>query len=163
MLVTMPVVRAILGFLAYVCAGGVFAAAGDVYAFSLALGATALSSDTQAQIVSSDAQIVGSPASPAYPLKASSNNRYLVDQNNVPFLVVGDAPQTLIANLSEADATRYMANRAQYGINALWINLLCNYSDGCKKTPAPSTAFRPLPLSVICYRQTPFIFAVWTT
>jgi hypothetical protein len=143
MLVTMPVVRAILGFLAYVCAGGVFAAAGDVYAFSLALGATALSSDTQAQIVSSDAQIVGSPASPAYPLKASSNNRYLVDQNNVPFLVVGDAPQTLIANLSEADATKYMANRAQYGINALWINLLCNYSDGCKKDASTFDSISP--------------------
>ena len=70
---------------------------------------------------------------PVYPLKVSSNNRYLVDQNNVPFLMVGDAPQTLIANLSQIDAATYMANRAQYGINTLWINLLCNYSDGCNK------------------------------
>ena len=63
----------------------------------------------------------------------SANNRYLVDQNNVPFLMVGDAPQTLIANLSETEAAGYMANRRSYGINTLWINLLCNYSDGCNK------------------------------
>ena len=158
----MPVIRAIL-LLAYVYAGSVFAAAGNVYTFSLALEIMALSSNTQAQIVSSDAQIVGSQASPAYPLKASSNNRYLVDQNNVPFLVVGDAPQTLIANLSETDAAKYMANRAQYGINALWINLLCNYSDGCKKDASTFDSISPFTVSVICHRQTPFIFAVWTT
>jgi Protein of unknown function (DUF4038)/Putative collagen-binding domain of a collagenase len=81
-------------------------------------------------------------ATPVYPLKASSNNRYLVDQNNAPFLMVGDAPQTLIANLSEMDADRYMANRARYGINTLWINLLCNYSDGCNKD---ATTFDGIP------------------
>ena len=70
---------------------------------------------------------------PVYPLKASSNNRYLVDQNNVPFLMIGDAPQTLIANLSRSEAAEYISNRSRYGINTLWINLLCNYSDGCNK------------------------------
>src|SRR5262245_49378572 len=33
--------------------------------------------------------VVGSHTSPAHPLKASANNRYLVDQNDVPFLIVG--------------------------------------------------------------------------
>ena len=32
------------------------------------------------------------PRTPVYPLKASANNRYLVDQNNVPFMIVGDSP-----------------------------------------------------------------------
>jgi Protein of unknown function (DUF4038) len=86
-----------------------------------------------AQKVPTDIGILGSPDGPIYPLKASGNNRYLVDQNNVPFLMVGDAPQTLIANLSQAEAATYMANRRTYGINTLWINLLCNFSDGCKK------------------------------
>jgi Protein of unknown function (DUF4038)/Putative collagen-binding domain of a collagenase len=72
-------------------------------------------------------------AQTAYPLKTSSNNRYLTDQDNVPFLMVGDAPQTLIANLSRADAETYMTNRLRYGINTLWVNLLCNFSDGCNK------------------------------
>src|SRR5262249_51615109 len=74
-----------------------------------------------------------SPAKPAYPLKASANNRYLLDQDNEPFLMIGDAPQTLIANLSQAEAAAYMANRRTYGINTLWINLLCNFSDECNK------------------------------
>ena len=73
------------------------------------------------------------PAAPTYPLKVSSNNRFLVDQRNVPFLMVGDAPQTLIANLSERNAESFMTNRLSYGINTLWINLLCNSSDGCNK------------------------------
>ena len=32
-------------------------------------------------------------SAPAFPLKASENNRYLVEQNNTPFLMIGDAPQ----------------------------------------------------------------------
>jgi hypothetical protein len=47
--------------------------------------------------------------------------------------MVGDAPQTIVANLSVAEAATYMANRQEYGINTLWINLLCNFSDGCNK------------------------------
>jgi hypothetical protein len=73
-----------------------------------------------------------SDASPMYPLKASANNRYLVDQHDVPFLMIGDSPQALIGNLSETEAATFIANRQAYGINALWINLLCNDSTGCK-------------------------------
>ena len=71
-------------------------------------------------------------ARPAYPLRASANNRYLVDQNNMPFLIIGDFPQGLIGNLSQAEAATFIANRQAYGINALWINLLCNDSTFCK-------------------------------
>lgn len=66
----------------------------------------------------------------AYPLKASANGRYLVDQNNTPFLIVGDAPQALIVNLSEDDAEMYFANRQAAGFNTVWINLLCNEYTG---------------------------------
>jgi len=72
-----------------------------------------------------------------------SNRRYLVDQDNIPFLMVGDAPQTLIANLSVAEAEIYMANRQKYGINTLWINLLCNYSDGCNKDASTFDGIAP--------------------
>jgi hypothetical protein len=67
----------------------------------------------------------------AYPLKASANGRYLVDQKNRPFLLIGDAPQGLMVNLSEANADYYFANREARGFNALWINLLCaEYTGG---------------------------------
>jgi|SRR5579862_9515588 len=70
-------------------------------------------------------------ASPAFPLKPGANNRYLVDQNNVPFFMVGDSPQAMIGNLSEDDAAYFVADRAQYGINALWVNLLCDAYTAC--------------------------------
>jgi hypothetical protein len=73
--------------------------------------------------------ILGSPDGPVYPLRASANNRSLVDQNNTPFLMVGDSPQHLITNLSQQEAVAFMANRRGYGINTLWINLLCIFTE----------------------------------
>ena len=61
-----------------------------------------------------------------YPLKGSPNGRYLVDQRNVPFMIVGDSPQSLIVNVSLRDAATYLANRRAAGFNAIWVNLLCN-------------------------------------
>ena len=59
-----------------------------------------------------------------YPLSPDPGNRYLVDQNGTPFLMVGDSPQSLIVNLSEADADFYLADRQKAGFNTLWIDLL---------------------------------------
>jgi hypothetical protein len=74
---------------------------------------------------------ISSPAAPAYPVKKSANNRYLVDQNNVPFLIVGDSPQALIVNLTEAEGASFFADRAALGFNTMWINLLCaTYTGG---------------------------------
>jgi hypothetical protein len=39
-------------------------------------------------------------ATTAYPLKPSANGRYLLDSNNVAFLVIGDAPHSILANLN---------------------------------------------------------------
>lgn len=85
----------------------------------------ALTPRAAAQRIPSDSEAIASPVGPVYPLSASANGRYLIAQSGVPFLIVGDFPQNLIANLSEAEAATYMANRRTYGINALWINLLC--------------------------------------
>ena len=71
-------------------------------------------------------------ASYRYPVKVSSTNpRILVDQNNVPFLMVGDSPHSLIVNLSSADAATYLADRAAQGFNSLWVEMLCvKYTGG---------------------------------
>lgn len=68
---------------------------------------------------------------PAFPLKPSANNRYLVDQNNTPFMIVGDSPQAMVGNLSLAQAKHFMDNRVTYGVNALWVNLLCDSYTAC--------------------------------
>ena len=52
------------------------------------------------------------PGTVAYPLKASANGRYLVDQNNVPFPIVGDSPQSLIGNLSVVQAATWTIGHA---------------------------------------------------
>src|SRR6266513_937351 len=68
---------------------------------------------------------------PVYPLKQSANGRYLVDQNNAPYLILGDSPQALIVNLTTNEAAAFFADRAAHGFNTLWINLLCaNYTGG---------------------------------
>jgi hypothetical protein len=66
----------------------------------------------------------------AYPVKVGPTGRYLVDQNGRPFLMAGDAPQSLIVNLSETDADFYFADRQAHGFNTVWINLLCDTYTG---------------------------------
>ena len=55
----------------------------------------------------------------------SANGRYLVDQNNVPFLMTGDSPQAIIADLSLTEAATYLADRKARGFNTLWVDLMC--------------------------------------
>jgi hypothetical protein len=44
---------------------------------------------------------------------------------------LGDSPQALFVNLSEAEAESFFADRAEHGFNTLWINLLCaTYTGG---------------------------------
>jgi uncharacterized protein DUF4038/collagenase-like protein with putative collagen-binding domain len=68
---------------------------------------------------------------PAHPLKADPTGRYLIDQNNVPFMMIGDSPQSLIGDVSLADAAIYFANRKANGFNTVWINLLCRAYTHC--------------------------------
>ena len=72
-----------------------------------------------------------STSSTAYPLKVSANGRYLVDRDDVPFLMIGDSPQALTVNLSEAEADAFFADRQAAGFNLVWVNLLCaTYTGG---------------------------------
>ena len=80
---------------------------------------------TQAQSGDGGKGSSGGPlAVPTFPIKASANHRYLVDQNEVPFVLIGDSPQSMFANISAEDARRYIADRASHGITALWCDLL---------------------------------------
>ncbi len=104
--------------------------------------------------------IPGSPA-PVYPLKASGNNRHLVDQNNTPFLMVGDSPQFLITNLSQKEAAVFVANRRSYGINTLWINLLCIFTEpSCNKEAKTFDGIVPFLVPATLQHPTLRIFSV---
>jgi Protein of unknown function (DUF4038)/Putative collagen-binding domain of a collagenase len=66
-------------------------------------------------------------AAVAYPIKASSNNRYLVDQNNHPFLLVGDAAWNLFMEVpvtGSNSANTYFAARKAMGFNSVMSSIL---------------------------------------
>ena len=69
-------------------------------------------------------QKVSKASVPSYPVKVSANGRYLVDQNNAPFLIAGDNPHALVTMISTADAARYFDDRQARGFNAMWIDVL---------------------------------------
>lgn len=77
------------------------------------------------------AHLASAAGAPVYPVKPGPDGRYLVDQNNTPFLLIGDSPQALIVNISEAEADAFFTDRSAHGFNTVWINLLCaTYTGG---------------------------------
>jgi len=63
-------------------------------------------------------------STPAFPLKLSADQRYLVDQNGQPFLAIGDSPWSLIVEPTPAQVDLYLDDRAAKGFNLLLVNLL---------------------------------------
>jgi Protein of unknown function (DUF4038)/Putative collagen-binding domain of a collagenase len=57
-------------------------------------------------------------------LAVSSNHRHLVDADNNPFLLQGDAAWSLLVTLSKVDASAYLQNRREKGFNAILVNLI---------------------------------------
>ncbi|MFL5623630.1 MAG: DUF4038 domain-containing protein [Gemmatimonadaceae bacterium] len=80
---------------------------------------------SQSRLAAATAATPTTRIAPAFPLKIGPTGRYLVDQKNVPFLVIGDSPQALTMGVSVPDAEKYLADRKAAGYNALWVNLLC--------------------------------------
>ncbi|MEY4579688.1 MAG: hypothetical protein RL701_4391 [Pseudomonadota bacterium] len=76
-------------------------------------------------------------------LKVSENRRYLLDGRGRPFLIAGDAPQALLANLSVDDAREYFASRKAHGFNTLWINLLCDIETAGRSDASTLDAIQP--------------------
>src|SRR6266404_5168613 len=59
-----------------------------------------------------------------FPLTISADRRRLLDADGRPFLIQGDAAWSLIANLTYADAVRYLDDRRAKGFNTLIVNLV---------------------------------------
>ena len=57
-------------------------------------------------------------------MKLAPGQRYLVDQKDAPFLMVGEAAWSLLVSLSEPDAERYLATRAAQRFNSVLVNLI---------------------------------------
>ena len=61
---------------------------------------------------------------PAFPVRPAHAARHLVDAEERPFLLAGDAAWSLIADLPLADAHFYLESRARAGFNAVLVSLL---------------------------------------
>ncbi len=57
-------------------------------------------------------------------LKVHESGRYLVDQQDRPFLVVGDTAWSLIVQLGPEDIDRYLDDRQAKGFNSIIVNLI---------------------------------------
>ena len=83
-------------------------------------------------------------AGPAYPLKIGPTGRYLVDQDNKPFLIAGESPQAMTVNISEQDAELFFSNRQSHGFNTAWVNLLCAKYTGGRPDGSTFDGIRPV-------------------
>ena len=74
---------------------------------------------------------------PVFPLKASANGRYLVDQNDVGFRVQGDSAWDLLVTITSSDVDTYLANRSAKGFNTLLVELV-EHARYAAASPAPA-------------------------
>ena len=77
----------------------------------------------------------------SFPLKNSSNQRYFVDQNETPFLIVGDAPWDLPCALTLDNAMIYIRNADSLGFTFMEWRLL---TKGFTRN-APNNAYNVAP------------------
>lgn len=61
---------------------------------------------------------------PKFPISVATDNRHLVDATGTPFLLVGDAAWSLIAQLKREDVEIYLQDRRARGFNAILVNLI---------------------------------------
>ena len=83
----------------------------------------------------SDPATATTPAPPPVgpgPIKVSANGRYLVDEHGKPWLMLGESPQAMVGDLTEADAETFFAARKAQGFNAVLIDLVCKDYTGCR-------------------------------
>ncbi|MBI1387271.1 MAG: DUF4038 domain-containing protein [bacterium] len=87
-------------------------------------------------------------SSPEYPLKASSNHRYLADQNDAPVFINGDTPWSLAAQVSDEDVVFYLENRKALGVNSIIVTIPEGYyCDGCRDEDGPQDYYGNKPFT----------------
>ena len=59
-----------------------------------------------------------------WPLRTYETGQFLIDQDGVPFLIVGDTAWSMAAQLDEADVVTYLNNRQSKGFTAIIVNAI---------------------------------------
>ena len=93
---------------------------------------TVAARDATGNVSPESASVSARTVDTVFPLHTEAGKRYLVDATGNPFLMLGESPQAMIGNLTEAEAELFLVNRKSHGFNTVWINLLCASYTGCK-------------------------------
>ena len=94
--------------------------------------------------------VTGAHSQYTFPLRASANNRYFVDQNGTPFFLNGDAPWDMPAGLSYTDSKRYIDNADSSGFTFVVVRLITKGFT----THAPNNAYNVPPFTGAIFRST---------
>src|SRR5438105_1950393 len=71
-----------------------------------------------------------------YPLQVAPGGRHLIDQRGTPFLIKGETAWLALANLTEAEQERYLADRGAKGFNLVEVSLI-NHDYTSTPNPTP--------------------------
>jgi hypothetical protein len=82
-------------------------------------------------------------AGPAFPLKVSTDGRHLADQNNTPFLMVGECAWTILSEVSDPDVDTYLNDRQAKGINTILVMMEVHAYPGFDHAPADYYGHQP--------------------
>lgn len=66
----------------------------------------------------------GGGSAATYPLKVSSNNRYLTDQAGTPYLLVGDTAWNLFTRVNNTEVAQYLDARKAQGFNTILASVI---------------------------------------
>jgi hypothetical protein len=90
-----------------------------------------------ATAIASNRSETGDP-SVLLPLQIGRHGHHLVDRHNIPFLIQGDSPWSLIVGLTKDEVEQYLETRKKQGFNALLVNLIeHHFPGGDNKRGAP--------------------------
>lgn len=88
------------------------------------------SGGTASQSANVNVGTTAATTSPSYPLVASSNHRYLLDQTGAPVLLQGEGSAQVLAQRTPSVVTTYLDDRQAHGFNALWMHIITNNGIG---------------------------------
>jgi Protein of unknown function (DUF4038)/Putative collagen-binding domain of a collagenase len=74
--------------------------------------------------VLADLPLPPAPPPQRFPISVSADRRRLVDADDRPFLIQGDAAWSIIANATYEDAVEYLDDRRAKGFNTILVNLV---------------------------------------
>ena len=109
--------------------------------YSYTISAYDPAGNSSAQSVSASATTQAA-STVTWPIKMSSNHRYLTDQNGVPWLMVADSAHHIVSDIPTSSYSTYLSNRKAKSFNAINIFAVCAHGN-CPSDGSAQDGARP--------------------